>query len=252
MHLRRTITNLNWWMIESFRRRPLSLRTMEATVSFTFDDFPRTAYTNAGAILRAYNGRGTYYTAMGLMETTNELGPHFRVQDLRGLVSDGHELANHTFSHLSCRGISTDAYVKDVCRDSAALADFVVAAAGGNFSYPFGHITIGAKGAIGSRMRSCRGTRGGINGPVADLNALKANRLYSWCFDLETVQRLILETQERGGWLIFYTHDVRDDPSPYGCTPRQFEAVVKHVAERGIRILTIAETLADLERRGAA
>ena len=55
-------------------------------VSFSFDDFPRTAYTVGGAILKSLDVRGTYYTAPGLMDTTNHLGEQFRAEDLRSLL----------------------------------------------------------------------------------------------------------------------------------------------------------------------
>ena len=38
-------------------------------VSFTFDDFPRSAWSNGGAVLEEYDVRGTYYAAMGLAGT---------------------------------------------------------------------------------------------------------------------------------------------------------------------------------------
>src|SRR5271169_4689030 len=72
-------------------------------VSFAFDDFPRTAYTVGGSTLKKFGVRGTYYVAMGLMNTSNELGEQFRLEDLHAAAADGHELASHTFSHKSSR-----------------------------------------------------------------------------------------------------------------------------------------------------
>ena len=36
----------------------------------------------------------------------------------------------------------------------------------------------------------------------------------------------------RNGWIIFYTHDVAEQPSEWGCTPAQLEAVVGYAAQR--------------------
>ncbi len=66
-------------------------------VSFGFDDFPRSAYTAGGEILKNFGARGTYYVSLGLMNTSNDLGEQFRLDDLHSLVKDGHELASHTF-----------------------------------------------------------------------------------------------------------------------------------------------------------
>jgi hypothetical protein len=41
------------------------------------------------------------------------------------------------------------------------------------------------------------------------------------------------------GWLIFFTHDVSDDPSPYGCSRKAFETVADAVARRGFRVLPV-------------
>ncbi|MEP7242415.1 MAG: polysaccharide deacetylase family protein [Gammaproteobacteria bacterium] len=246
MRLTRAIASANWLLLSSVYRRTVLLGQTGAIISFTFDDFPRSAYTSGGAILRAHGARGTYYASMGLIDSTSSLGAHFSADDLRGLVADGHELANHTFSHLSSRRTSTADYVANTWRGSEALDAYRTPQGAANFSYPFGHVTLGAKRAVSAMTRSCRGTRDGINGPEVDLNLLLANPLYGWCFDLQAAQRLILENASRRGWLIFYTHDVRDSPSRYGCTPSQFESVVRAASLGGARIMTISEALAAL------
>ena len=43
------------------------------------------------------------------------------------------------------------------------------------------------------------------------------------------------------GWLIFATHDVTDNPSPYGCTPTFFQGVVDYAAKSGAMLLTVGE-----------
>ena len=75
-------------------------------VTFTFDDFHRSALTIGGAILEECGGRGTYYTAMGLLGGHDDYGEYFRSSDLRSLVDRGHELANHTYSHVAAGDVS--------------------------------------------------------------------------------------------------------------------------------------------------
>jgi peptidoglycan/xylan/chitin deacetylase (PgdA/CDA1 family) len=215
-------------------------------VSFTFDDFPRTAYTTGGEILKSHQATGTYYVALGLMNSVSAFGEHFGPDDLRSLVADGHDLSGHTFSHVSCQRTSTRKYVADVCKGQEALEAFSGPAQRNDFSYPYGHVTLAVKRALESRTRSCRGIRAGINGPTVDLNLLRANSLYSPSFDIDAIQRLILENEKRAGWLIFYTHDVRPNPSSFGCKPLQLEAVVRFASRRGMRIRTVAQTLADI------
>jgi hypothetical protein len=45
------------------------------------------------------------------------------------------------------------------------------------------------------------------------------------------------------GWLSFATHDVRDTPSPSGCTPDCFERVVQWSLDPGARILPVVKAL---------
>ena len=52
-------------------------------ISFTFDDFPRSALLNAGAILRERGLAGTYYASFGLMGTKAPTGEMFEREDLR-------------------------------------------------------------------------------------------------------------------------------------------------------------------------
>ena len=45
------------------------------------------------------------------------------------------------------------------------------------------------------------------------------------------------------GWLILATHDVCDNPSPYGCTAQFFETVVQHAVQSGARVLPVVSAL---------
>ena len=59
----------------------------------------------------------------------------------------------------------------------------------------------------------------------------------------EAVKSLIDQNAHARGWLIFATHDVCEDPSPFGCTPDFFEQVVQWSGESGARILPVVKAL---------
>src|ERR1700756_2659293 len=202
----------------AFYRRALPLGDHGPVVSFTFDDFPRTACSVGAAILEKFGARGTYYVTAGLMNSCNELGELFHEDDLRSLVERGHELGTHTFQHCSCRTLSLTAFWKDVEKGKKAVEQ-VVGHDSINFAYPYGDVTLRIKKNIGPGLASCRGIVPGYNGPGVDLNLLRANRLYGDVDEFTKAQALIRENVKRKSWLIFYTHDVRLRPSPYGCTP---------------------------------
>jgi peptidoglycan/xylan/chitin deacetylase (PgdA/CDA1 family) len=226
-----------------WKTRKTVLRNTPPIVSFTFDDFPRSALTSGGAILQRHNARGTYYTAMGLLGITNHEGEHFQMRDLHDLLRDGHELGSHTYGHLSALRTPLEKFLADALRGESELANLRGSTAQGNFAYAYGDVSFASKPAIGAQMRSCRGIRGGINAPFADLNLLKANSIYSKTFDLNFTERLIQENQRKRGWLIFYSHDIRDNPSDYGCTPSEFESVVQAASRGGAKLLTISQAL---------
>lgn len=215
-------------------------------VSFGFDDFPRTALLTGGAILKGLGGRGTYYAAPALMGTTGELGDLFCPEDIHSLLQDGHELACHTFSHISSRAVSCSSYIEDVDRGRKAMEEIAGERDFGDFSYPFGHVTFMTKKTLGPRMSSCRGIFPGVNGPDIDLNLLQSNSLYGELDQFEKARKLILENEKQKGWLIFYTHDVRSNPSAYGCTPSLLESTAAFALERSCRMLTVRGVLEEL------
>jgi peptidoglycan/xylan/chitin deacetylase (PgdA/CDA1 family) len=246
MTLRSRAGNIRRKILSTVYRRPMSLGPIGPVVTFTFDDFPRSALTVGGDILEAFGARATYYVAMSLMNTSNSLGEQFREEDLFSLLERGHELASHTFNHLSARRTNCDTFVRDAEKGEAAIQEKMGIAASGNFAYPYGDVTPRVKKILGPRLRSCRGTIGGCNGPETDLNLLNANSLYGGIDRVEAAKQLILENERRRSWLIFYSHDVAATPSPFGCTPQLLKEVCSYAASRGAHFMTVAEVMEQL------
>jgi peptidoglycan/xylan/chitin deacetylase (PgdA/CDA1 family) len=229
--------------------RPAKLNWPGGVVSFTFDDFPRSAWINGGAILEQYDRRGTYYTAMGLAGTDGNLGPLFDMDDLRAVHARGHEIACHTYGHRDCGRLSAAEIAAEVDANTAALSKALDGATTPNFAYPFGGVSLAAKRALSGRFASCRGTGRGINQGTVDLADLFSTSIYSRDFDRDRLCQLIEDAQAQSGWLIFYTHDVADEPSPFGCTPAQFQSIVAYAAEN-TPVLPVRDVLAELGLAG--
>jgi peptidoglycan/xylan/chitin deacetylase (PgdA/CDA1 family) len=202
--------------------------------------------TNGAAIVERSGGRATFYVAMALMGTVNQLGEQFRAEDLHPLVDRGHEVASHTCNHLSAHNTPSEEFEQDAILGEEALRSRLDLGPSANFAYPYGAVSLGAKRRLRSRMRSCRATWGGFNGPTVDVNLLRANPLYGGIEQAEAAMQLVRENSTRRGWLIFYTHDVVDRPSPFGCTPALLERVSAFVTNLGTRILTVAEALDEI------
>jgi peptidoglycan/xylan/chitin deacetylase (PgdA/CDA1 family) len=231
------------FFLRSVYRRLRSIELRPPVISFCFDDFPHTAYSAGGAILKSLGVRGTYYTSFGLVNTTNELGPQFTGDDLESLLSDGHDLGSHTFSHWSARRVSVEDFERNVLQGRDAARRMTGSDELDNFAYPYGHVTLASKKRLTSELSSCRGIYPGINGPKVDLNLLRANSLYGDIDQLARAESLLSENARRSGWLIFYTHDVQRTPSPFGCTPSLLDNVVALSLEKGFQILTVGEVV---------
>ena len=229
------------WVAQSLLQRPLPIDPPRGMVSFTFDDFPASAYRTGGAILRRHGVRGTYYAAFGLLGGESEGLAMMTAEDIAALLAEGHELGCHTLSHVSCRGLGRQQLARELDDNLAAFTELTGRTSWTSFSYPFGDITLTAKKLAGARFRTCRGRVGGLNHGTVDLAALRSDSLYARLDPPQRTHSQIAEAAARCGWLIFCTHDVSPTPSPYGSTPEQLEDAVAAAMAAGCEILTVAE-----------
>lgn len=227
--------------------RPGRVSWPGGVVSFSFDDFPKSAIETGGAILEKHEARGTYYVALGLAGSNGNQGPIADLSQIGETHQRGHELACHTYSHLDCSRAPTTAIVEDLRRNAEAFAE-LLGFAPSNFAYPYGRYLLPAKRLVAPLFASCRGTMGGSNCGTVDLADLRGTKIYAPQYDEKALRQLIDRNRDAGGWLIFYTHDVGDAPSPYGCTPRQLEAIVAYAAENAA-VLPVRDVLGGLAAR---
>lgn len=227
-------------------KRLVSSATKPPIVSFSFDDIPASAAHVGAPILAKHGVKGTFYLAMSLLSGVEGNEDLFEIDDVSQLIEDGHEIGCHTWGHLRAGTTSIDAYLADISKNAESFSDFFPDYNLVNFSFPFGELTASHKARLAPIFRSLRGIRPGLNAPRADLNLLLANNLYNSRMDMAGVSHLIEEAQRLGGWLIFYTHDVTDTPSRYGCTPDLLSEAVGLAVERGCRVLTMNQALDEL------
>ena len=234
-----------WRLRAAFYRlaqaRRVNGRTRTGMVSFTFDDFPHSALEVGGAILAAKGLCGTYYTSAGLAGTTGSMGPLFAGDDLARAEGAGHEIGGHTFSHVGVAGLPKRTLLADIARNQQTLARF----APRNFSYPMGSTDFAAAGLLGRHFDSCRSIEPGHNGEGTDLNLLKAVALYSHHPEQRFFDHIAAARRE-GAWLIFYTHDIADSPSRFGCSIDLFERVVAAAHRSGAMVAPVRDCLAAL------
>jgi peptidoglycan/xylan/chitin deacetylase (PgdA/CDA1 family) len=227
-------------------KRPFFIDTPRPVISFTFDDFPESALSAGGAILERYGLTGTYYASLGLMETDAPTGRIFGAADLDRLLQRGHELGCHTFSHSHAWDTPTRTFEQSILQNRLALARLHPGVEFKSFSYPISVPWPLTKSRTSKYFLCCRGGGQTINVGPTDLNQLSAFFLEKSRNNIKVVQDLIGRNRDERGWLILATHDVSDRPTPFGCTPRFFEEIVRLAVDSGALVLPIVAALEGL------
>ena len=233
------------------RSKPFAMRNAAPLVSFTFDDVPASAYSNGAAILEQYGLRGTFYIAAGLL---GGLGDDWRMIDrdqVRALHQGGHEIGCHTFSHVSVDKIDARGMDRECRRNREALRELGVDVELTNFCYPFGRASLPRKLQLEKRFDSCRGIYEGVNAGTIDLAMLRVIELYDRTLTRGKLERVLRDTRERNGWLIFYTHDVAEPPSWIGASPRLLRKTIEAAQAANLQCLPIRDALAAIGYRRA-
>lgn len=224
-----------------FFRRPFAISTQVPFISFTFDDFPRSALHTGGAILRSFGLAGTYYASFGLMGKQAPAGAMFVPEDLNALFAQGHELGCHTFGHYDSWKTETGIFEDSIIENKRALSELCPEASFKTFSYPIQPPRIRTKRKVARHFACCRGGGQTFNAGTADLNYLFSYFLEKSRGYPAEVKNLIERNRQDRGWLIFSTHDISKDPTPFGCTPDYFEDIVQCAVASGARILPVVQ-----------
>ncbi len=235
----RFIDRLGNRMIWTMASRTRSVATSVPLVSFTFDDVPDTALANGAAILEKYGARGTFYIAGGLADRVEPDRRLISSAGCRELFERGHEIGCHTYAHRSVRSYGRS-LSDDLDRNDRYLEQSGIERPE-NFAFPYNAAWPAARRILKKRYATCRGAGETVNRGDVDPWMLKsveirqpedhAARLTGWIDDV----------RENPGWLIFFTHDIAEEPTAYGCTPASFDHLVGHAVKSGCAVITVAE-----------
>jgi peptidoglycan/xylan/chitin deacetylase (PgdA/CDA1 family) len=211
--------------------------------SFTFDDFPRSAWTVGGPILARYGARGTYYAAGRFCGVHEDGLDYFTAGDLRAVHAAGHEVGCHTFSHRHSPQVASAELEADWTRNQRFVDELLGPAPFRSFAFPYGDASPRTKALAGRRFPVSRGIRAGVNGPALDLGQLRAVPLEIRDWSAAMVERHVEAARTANGWIVFFSHDVSDDPSPYGATPAMLEHAVAAAHRAGMEMIPVGEAL---------
>ncbi|MGO8738696.1 polysaccharide deacetylase family protein [Rhodoblastus sp.] len=235
-----------------FATRCVTMRNERPIVSFSFDDFPRSAATTGARLLGEAGAAGSFYLCRDLAGKTVDGVEYFSIDDLETLAKAGHEIGCHTAEHIRLPAHTRD----EIASSFNANKEFIESALPGyiasTFAYPFGDANVRTKLFAQSRFAGCRSTFEGINAGIVDLGAIKACRLYSGRTDLAKIKDLVARTVRARGWLNLYTHDLSDKPTAHGATPDLLRAAIQEARDQGCDILTVKNALGAIAFRRAA
>ena len=228
------------------RRRIARIRARRAAkapagpmISFAFDDVPVSAATLGAEILESRGLKGSYYVAAGMAGVDSPMGRFIDELDVKRLAEAGHEIGCHTYSHLDCGRAGVSLVLDDVERNRAALTA-LGAPAPITFAYPYGEVEERAKRALSERFALMRALHHGMVTEGSDLNQTP-------CVGIEgpngeaAAWRWLNRAKGRQAWLILYTHDVAETPSPWGCTPAALAGLADTAIAEGFEVVTLAE-----------
>ncbi len=237
------------WQRESSRRfcrRPWTMRNPEPLISFTFDDFPVSALHTAGPMLEAHGIAGTYYTSFGLMDSVAPTGQIFSGGDIPLLLSRGHELGCHTFHHCHSYDTPPEQFEASILANQKALKKHAPGQQFHSLAYPLSGPRPGTKRRCAKHLAASRAGGQIPNERVTDLDALSAFFLEQSRDNFAAIEQAIARTIAHKGWLIFATHDVAPDPTPYGVTPEFFEKTVAAAVASGARLVPVSQGLREI------
>lgn len=222
-----------------FGRRMFKIQCDEPIISFTFDDFPRSALVQGGAILCEHRFAGTYYASFGLMGRVEPTGEIFSRADFPELSRQGHELGCHTFDHCDAWDTASVDFEASIMRNQRFVNEELPGVRLMSLSYPISYPRPQTKHRTAKYYACARGGGQTFNVGMTDVNYLKAFFLEQSRDDFGIVQRTIDANRRAKGWLIFATHDVCDSPTRFGCSPCFFKQVIEYAASSGSMVLPV-------------
>ena len=222
------------WLAKKMARHLVPMENQAPVVSFTFDDFPESAATIGARILQDRGALGTFYMAGGLLGRLSGGVQIASREQVNELWNAGHEIGCHTFSHVAVDRLAAAALEEELRANSAMFSEQHRDRTLTSFSYPFGLMSLAAKRILARHFVTCRSAEPGIHAGKVDLACLRALRLYDTQIDRRRIDHHMNELLSKNGWLIFYTHDVAEHPTRWGCSPGLTEYAVDRAVALGI------------------
>lgn len=211
--------------------------------SISFDDFPKSA-ANLGAKIMSDNGLlATYYAVGSFCGQVIEGIQQYDIADAQALVAAGHEIASHSFSHRAVYDFSNEEIWEEEQKNREFFRKHLNGYELSGFAYPYGEISPRTKFAYSELYPSSRGITDGVNGKLFDMAQLKAVGIESKSWTEDRIEHYIKQAKDSNAWVVFFTHDISENPSPYGCTPKMLEHAIATLKKYEIETMPVKAAL---------
>lgn len=224
-------------------RHPTRMTGGRAIISFTFDDFPKSAATTGARILEDRGLRGSFFLTSGYEGRTIDGVPQFDADDLRRLLDAGHEIGCHTARHPRLTTLSAAQVEAELADSAHQLQQIAGRPAKPALAYPFGDVSSRVKRIAARHFSAGRGVWPGLNEGRFDRMLLKCVCLEDHILAQRSAEEWIDLAVARSAWLIFLTHDVDERPTPFGITPAALQRIVDHACAADADILPLSHAL---------
>ncbi|MGC3982254.1 MAG: HAD-IIIC family phosphatase [Steroidobacteraceae bacterium] len=218
----------------------MKLRLNAPVASFTFDDFPASAYTIAGKMLEDAGVRGTYFAAGEFLNTSVDGIEYYNAELLKTVHENGHEIGCHAFNHVHLSRKGAD-FARNTCEKNSELMrgilgeQFMMT----SFAYPFGDVSPSVKRAMTQRFALCRGVYQRLNTGSVDVAQIRIVSLESRHWNEQDITNTIADACRNNSWLVFLTHDISNSPTPYGSTAAMIEFTLRALQQSQVPIMTL-------------
>lgn len=225
-----------------FTQKPAHSRLDAPIVSFSFDDFPKSAASLGAQIMEDAGLLATYYLTGSNCQNSFENIEQYDASDVLRLHKAGHEIACHSFGHPRLRARSQAEIENDLSQNLAFAKnllgqDFEFE----NFAYPYGEFDALSRKIMGQKFTTARGVYRGVNKGTMDFANLRTVPLERRRFSREYLAKYIKDAITNKGWIIFFTHDVGEECSDYGSTPAILHETIAAVRAANIEVLTVKD-----------
>ncbi len=223
--------------------KPIIAKQNKPIISFSFDDAPKSAIEIGASILDKNNIKGTFYLSGGHAGKIFENVSQYDEEDVLKLYKNGHEIACHTYSHPRLRGRTKEQIKQDLDKNLEFFRNILgdINFELYNHAFPYGEFDETTREILAQRYITARGVLRGINHGIIDFSNLRTISIEKQKFSINDIKSVLDETKKNNGWVLFFTHDISENCTPYGSTPQMLENVVEIAIQSGIEILTVNE-----------